>query len=419
MIAIRPEVTDFLIGSSWDYSFVPEMCPSGNVVALTDSDEYLVVEMQPRDHEARHLRWGALRPEYLAKSLAEWTTVGHRRNAQFTVLYHAADAPAAVDVVKREADAFLAEVGRYLTASPQPHRDHPYWFGAIAAHRTGTGQKLTPQEWAFVFGGTATRPRSLARFLWHARRVLYGKIPGVRPWHPRWSDFRLPLAAVRDAVGTAGELLVISDSPYAYSDWLSRSETAGHSLDVNRVLGMADAELSAATRTCTGCLLVISERHIRTAGTVLARVAALLQPPAGVVILVMNDGLSEAADFAASFAYHTAGFLEQSRWVAQASYVSSAPVRWALRRGLAVLADRASTARWYDLPYFVIVGGLMSLVNFLCDAIASRPKLEPPRRGFCSSMLVVLRPNPESSPAHCRADDRSRQSPRPMAMERG
>jgi hypothetical protein len=34
MICIRPERTDFVIGSSCDYSFVPEMCPSGNVAVL-------------------------------------------------------------------------------------------------------------------------------------------------------------------------------------------------------------------------------------------------------------------------------------------------------------------------------------------------------------------------------------------------
>jgi len=34
MICIRPEVTDFVIGSSCDYSFVPEMCPSANIVTL-------------------------------------------------------------------------------------------------------------------------------------------------------------------------------------------------------------------------------------------------------------------------------------------------------------------------------------------------------------------------------------------------
>ena len=36
MIAIRPEVADFQVGSSCDYSFVPEMCPSGKVHVVTD-----------------------------------------------------------------------------------------------------------------------------------------------------------------------------------------------------------------------------------------------------------------------------------------------------------------------------------------------------------------------------------------------
>ena len=31
MIAIRPEIADFVVGASCDYSFIPEMCPSGNV----------------------------------------------------------------------------------------------------------------------------------------------------------------------------------------------------------------------------------------------------------------------------------------------------------------------------------------------------------------------------------------------------
>src|SRR5262249_50922152 len=89
MIAVRPEVSDFRIGASWDYSFVPEMCPSGNVSVITDSDEYLVVEMQPRAHEAGFLRQGPLRPEGLARSLSEWTTAQHRRNVAHSLVYHA------------------------------------------------------------------------------------------------------------------------------------------------------------------------------------------------------------------------------------------------------------------------------------------------------------------------------------------
>jgi hypothetical protein len=56
MLCVRPETTDFVIGASCDYSFVPEMCPSGNVEAIADSDEYLVVELQPIIHESAFLR---------------------------------------------------------------------------------------------------------------------------------------------------------------------------------------------------------------------------------------------------------------------------------------------------------------------------------------------------------------------------
>jgi hypothetical protein len=135
MICIRPEVADFVIGSSCDYSFIPEMCPSGSIEALTDSDEYLVVEMQPRDHERAFLRMGPFYPDALAETLSEWTTARHRENAGWTLVFHAKDVPDTLPAVRAEADHFVALVGAKLSSSPQPHRDHPYWLGAIAAHR--------------------------------------------------------------------------------------------------------------------------------------------------------------------------------------------------------------------------------------------------------------------------------------------
>ncbi len=102
MICIRPETADFKIGSSCDYSFVPEMCPSGNVHVLTDSDEYLVVEMQPHHHEQGLLRLGAVYQNQLIGSLAEWTTAVHRKNAHSAVVYHASDVPADIEVGDRQ-----------------------------------------------------------------------------------------------------------------------------------------------------------------------------------------------------------------------------------------------------------------------------------------------------------------------------
>ncbi len=104
MICIRPEVSDFVIGASCDYSFVPEMCPSGNVVTIADSDDYLVVEAQPTGHEAQFLRLGPDSVDGLARSLSEWTTAGHRANARQTIVFHAGELPATLPAAIDEAD---------------------------------------------------------------------------------------------------------------------------------------------------------------------------------------------------------------------------------------------------------------------------------------------------------------------------
>src|SRR5205085_1445457 len=134
-IAIHPEVSDFSIGASWDYSFVPEMCPSGNVAVVVDSDEYLVVEMQPRAHEAGFLLPGPLKPAALAKSLGEWTTAQHRQNIKHSLVYHAGELPAALAGMVAAADAYVEEVARRLRRRPQPSYGHPYWHGVIATVR--------------------------------------------------------------------------------------------------------------------------------------------------------------------------------------------------------------------------------------------------------------------------------------------
>jgi hypothetical protein len=392
MIGIRPEVTDFVVGSSCDYSFIPEMCPSGNVVALTDSDDYLVVEMQPHEHETRHLRWGPVSPKFLAESLTEWATENHRQNIRHTLVYHAADVPDAIGDAIVEADAFLAKVGKNLTTAPQPHLDHPYWLGAIAAHRAATGQKLSPQEWAFVLGGSDDQHRALTRLLWHVRRIFYGHLPSVRPWHPHWPDFRLPLAALREPIDAAGDLLIVSEAPDTYRHWLWRIGKPGRSLELGRLLNMPQTELASATGHYGGCLLVMTESGMRNADKLIKRIVTLLQPSASLFVLVFNDRQSDAAAFAAGFAYHSARFVNLSMWVAETSYVRSGPVRWALRRRLVLLGRRATTLRWYNLPYLFVAGGIMSVVNCLLNVVGTRTTAEPPRWGFCSSMFLVLRP---------------------------
>ena len=89
VLCIKPETMDYRVGSSFDYSFVPEMCPSGNIGVINDSDDYLVIEAQSIFHELRLVSWGGYEQAKLTRGLAEWTTKQHRDNANYPIFFHA------------------------------------------------------------------------------------------------------------------------------------------------------------------------------------------------------------------------------------------------------------------------------------------------------------------------------------------
>ena len=156
-IGVRPEIADFEIGSSFDYSFIPEMCPSGKILTLCDSEEYFVVEMQNRDHEHDKLVPGPLGKAQLAAQLSEWTTAQHRANAAHTIVFHAADEPANIADAAAQADRYIASVGKLLSPQPQPHRGHHYWVGSIAVNRSTHRAGTSPGRLAIPARGTRFR----------------------------------------------------------------------------------------------------------------------------------------------------------------------------------------------------------------------------------------------------------------------
>lgn len=129
MFCIKPETTDYQISASCDYSFIPEMCPSGNIATITDSDDYLVVEIQSLQHELQYIRWGAYDLPKLAKSFLQWTTAHHRHNARETIYYHSEDITTAdKQALEQKLNEFVEPLNALInTKPPQPHRHHPYW----------------------------------------------------------------------------------------------------------------------------------------------------------------------------------------------------------------------------------------------------------------------------------------------------
>jgi hypothetical protein len=385
-IAVRPEVTDFVVGSSFDYSFVPELCPSGNVAVMTDSDEYLVVEMQPREHELRHLRWGPIEPGPLAISLAEWTTAMHRENIKHILVYHAEDAPAGLAGSTKELDRFIDAVARRLPAAPQPHRNHHYWIGAIAVHRAATGQALTPQDWEFLLGEAAMESRWRVRFVARCRLAIFGPPPTVRPWHPWWPDYRPVLEALERLFDRNGALLMVSDTPYGFAPWLAkRQQQDSMSIEIARLLGYSRRQYLPLTGRFDVCLVFLREMNLQSCDEILERLGPLMRSGGHVLISIMG---ADPRIFAKNFARHSGRFVNLPLWVSEIHYVRSSWLRWNVQRVMRRLSRNATLRPVYQIPFIGLAAAGTALISYICNLAASRTLSSPPQA--CSSVFIVL-----------------------------
>jgi hypothetical protein len=383
MIGIRPEVTDFIVGSSCDYSFVPELCPSNNVVVITDSDDYFVVEMQPRDHEKNDLRLGPFDPKHLASTLAEWTTARHRENVRFTLLYHAADIPIGTAEVAAEAEAFIDCVTRSLTSAPQPYRMHPYWIGAIAAHRSAIGQRLSPSDQS---GG-------ILALLWRIRIALLGTPPDVRPWHPLWPDYRLLLKVLQKLLAENRRLVIVSNTPHIYARWLARTPTHTISMESSHLLNLSRTQYMPLIGHFDACLLVLTEDDLKRGNKFLEWSGPLLKQDGQIFVFTMNQRINDFEGFGPSVAYNAAQFSNLKMWLSETKFVRASKLRSYLRQMIVRLSRAVARRPLFYLPVAAIAGGFLALAAYTCNRAALRVRSQPRRKGY-SSVFMVIRPSP-------------------------
>ena len=398
MIGIRPEVTDFVVGASCDYSFIPEMCPSGNVVALTDSDDYLVVEMQPREHESKWLLPGPIEAKPLAASLSGWTTAQHRGNVANTLVYHAGELPPTLAETTAQADAFVAAVRGLMSPEPHPFRHHHYWIGSLASNRAQTRRPLSRADWEFLLGEKA--PGGLAATLWRLRTKLFGSAPDVTRLHPRWPDYGLPLAALKKIIARNGRTLLIAQQPATFARWLTRSAGDIHTLEAARLAELDQEEERALIGSFDACLMVLSEGMLKTADEYIARAAPLLVPGGQIMIMINNErGLALAATFGREFAQQSARLLDPSAWVTEIHYVPASRMRWAIYRAFGRVLRRGDAAGWRSparLAGLALAAAPLTVATFLTN-LGIRATATPPR-GLWSSVFLILRPSGERTP---------------------
>jgi hypothetical protein len=391
MLCVRPEVIDFVIGSSCDYSFVPEMCPSGNVEPITDSDEYLVVEIQPRDHEVGFLRPGPLKPRDLAKSLSEWTTSVHRANANYSLVFHAAPLPSQMALRTQEADAFISDIANNLSDEPLPFRGHPYWRGALAAFHDATGQRIEKDDWFYAFGLPVSGDRLTLWLLWRAKRALMGQSPYVLPWHPFWPDFSKVLEELKPFFSDRSlKLLMLSDKPTAFSVALADSGDRVRRLRSKPFLESPRERYEGLRRTFDICLLELTEGEMQNGDELVDRITPLMKGDARIIVFVTNRrSIYSIRDFCNGVTFHAPRFYRPGAIITDAYFVPANRLRWFVHRNLMRL--RALTSRWRPaIVPAAVLGGLLLLLSFLGSYDVLRRKRQIGKRGSVSSLILRL-----------------------------
>ena len=341
MICIRPQIMDFTIGASCDYSFVTEMCPGGNVEIITDSDNYLVIEMQPHSHESNFVRPGPHKSERgLVRSLSEWTTEQHRRNAQTTVVFHTDELPDNLPAIIAEADKFIARILRKLRPVPQPYRDHFYWRGSVASFREATGARLTADEKLFTLGYITFAHGRLSLLRTAAARLasrLFGNPPQASRWYPRFRDY----APVADAlegywsgVSPDAKLLLLSERATIFTVGLP--DISAH---VTRVRTSQFAHRRVSTlinlpSQVDVCLVELTEDDVGLIDRVVKRIEPRMRDGGTLLIsLLIRNVTDNPLGQKAQFAAHIAQLMRPALCPIQVEYVPLGRLRgWVLAR---------------------------------------------------------------------------------------
>jgi hypothetical protein len=369
------------------------MCPSDNVEIIDDSDEYLVIEMQPRLHEAGMLRAKPQTVAGLARTLSKWTTARHRKNAETTVVFHAGEVPRHLRGAKEEADRFVDQVRRRLEP-PSPFRDHPYWRGAIAAFKEATGLRLTRLELRYALGlehPDFSRARIKA---WMSKTLhfsLLGNGPKLRSWHPRWPDHQLVLKEMSPALRQKdNKLIIIANVPSVFTTSIPDGGELKFRTQSNIFLKHPPEFYRALHGSFDVCLIEIDEREMDIGDLLLDRVTPLMKSGATVFVSVYNRrSLLNAKHFTRSISFRAARLLRPSVTSSQYYFIKAGMSRWFAFNMIRRVVGLARKRPIIGVPLLVASGLPLAICTLVSNRL-SRVKKDRPPNGIASSFLMVM-----------------------------
>jgi hypothetical protein len=356
MFAVRPERTDFEIRAPLDFCFLIEMCPTGSIKVLDDSDDGFFVEVARRDHEVALLAPGGYEFGQISASLARWTTAKDRSFSAVRIVFHAGERPAADNPIAVASDAFAARLIAALPPKPQPTRDHPYWL---------------EQRRSFNLERGADSPATGLRKLFWA---VLGRAPEVRPWHPFWHDYRAAMTTAREWVAVGTRMLVIHDGPSPLVRWLTTRGADTFSIGA----------VPAAGARYDGALIVVGPKSLPQLASAVDAAADAMAPGATVAVHLSSSGGGDM--LIPLMIRYTSSFHRPAVNVERCVY-SSSRTQWLTHR-LYSLAARLFTRGGAYRAALALAVLAPTLALSLTDNLLRNTRRV---RGHCSAVTVALR----------------------------
>jgi hypothetical protein len=350
--------------------------------------------MQPRQHEKAFLRIGPFYPAALADTLSEWTTLRHRENARSTLVFHAKNVPVALPNAVGEADRFIELISKRLRGPPQPHRDHPYWLGAIAAHRWAlkrirrdTPMEARPDLYWMHLGW------SLPQLIQELRVLVFGRPPYVRRWHPRWPDYRMLLDTLQTLLSPgAGTLLVVGQNTVYLRGWISQLSADAKIFQTRELLDLKRRDYSILLKRFPGSVVLVNENELHICSDLIERILPLIAE-GGFLMLAIINGRSVAIhdSFAENFAYWSTQFVNIHGCVSSAEFV---PVTRSQATVLHWLGKSSKLITEYPIlaPLLALPVGFLTLASYAANWATKENGAGSERSGIYSSVFTVFRP---------------------------
>ncbi len=303
MLCIKPETTEYKVGASCDYSFIPEMCPSGNIGVINDSDDYLVIEMQSRSHELQYVQPGPYDPKKLIISLAEWTTKQHRENALHTIYFHAddlreTDKIALDNKLSLWIDERLKNLQKY---SIQPFYNHPFWNGAIKSFYQQ--KKILKKTHAYDYFDLLINDNTFAKRWYY---YFFGTPPLVPRWHFRWLEYQSVMNTLKshikqyDCHDVAIFYEVFFGEFMRYHTWLKNSLSVNQHYYTRSLLYSKSKLLELQKQKFKFCVLMIQMEEMENMQDTLIMLKSLLKKNAKLLIFIPN-GKNQYSRYAYDF----------------------------------------------------------------------------------------------------------------------